>query len=70
MTSTILNGNTFRDFEEYVRNSYTGNNHVYKLEVQVKMYDGPKPLVLTFTSPEGFEQDQTRRRGTIERLTE
>jgi hypothetical protein len=69
MNSRTLQTNaTYRQFEEWIKNSYHGNNHVYKIEV--KMYDGPKPIVLSFTSEQGFNRDQATRKGTIDEITE
>ena len=59
---------TFEEFYRIIQRNYEGNNHVYK--VKVELYDGPKAIQFVFTTPEGFVQDQTIRRGSIEILLE
>lgn len=51
---------------ELMRSSYMSNNYVHS--VIAKFDDGTCPLQLSFKTPEGFEQDQTQRKGTIEVL--
>ena len=59
---------TFAEFYERIKNTYQGNNHVYKVEVIFD--DGTGPLRIVYTTPKGFEVDQMQRKGTIERLVD
>jgi len=55
---------TLGDFLEKIRETYMGNNRVYKIEVAFE--DGSGPLRMTYRTPEGFAEDQMQRRGRID----
>ncbi len=52
------------DFLKRVRGGALGNNHVYRMRVE--MDDGTGPLVLSYESPRGMILVQEERRGTFE----
>lgn len=57
---------TLNEFYQRIKETYQSNNYIST--VKVEFYDGTKPVQMVFKTPEGFEQDQTQRKGTIEVL--
>lgn len=51
-------------FCETIKQTYIGNNYLH--QIKVEFYDGFKPVEMVFRTPEGFEQDQMQRIGTID----
>ena len=64
---------TIEDFYKMIQENplvgcaFPSNNRVYKVEL--RFYDGNKPLVFVFESPQGYMEDQRKRRGVIELIT-
>lgn len=55
---------TVGEFYEFLKGGFEGNNSVYKVEAT--LYDGTKPVKITFETPEGFQEDQRQRVGKLE----
>lgn len=63
----ILHQNaTIKDLYEIITKNYQSNNHMH--QIKVELYDGNQKAGLLFKTPQGFQENQTQRKGTIEIL--